>query len=299
VVTSLARIAFGVASWEAMFQIARLALRRLPERDEKERTYKRSAASYYVSFVHAFFLTWAGWTIVRELEWSASAGRAKRLSLYANDDASFVGFVEIVTIAFFSYVVYDLLHVIEQYPDLGGIDILAHHFGFFAASLLAYAYGAYPLMLGWLCTCETSTPVLNVRFFIKSWREMEYTLPYIDAIASVCGMKTRGVVAGNWMEYWVSSAFLCVFVAVRVVGYGYALIRLTLDLNSHEDNFMPYAVRATLYTLTCAGFLLNLVWSWKIFGMVKHFRRKVLKVRSSGDGGKLSDSEEEPAPKRS
>jgi hypothetical protein len=291
-VTSLTRMVAGVVAWEGAFQISKFFLRHLPERDDKERTYKRAAASYIVSFIHAFFLTWAGWTIVRELEFGGASASAERLSLYANDDASFVGFVEIVTIAFFSYVVYDLLHVIDQYPDLGGVDILAHHFGFFAAALLAYAYGAYPLMLGWLCTCETSTPVLNVRFFIKSWREMEYTLPNIDAIASMLGMKTRGVIAGNWMEYYVSVAFLWVFVAVRVIGYGYALIRLTGDLKLVDDNFIPYTVRAILYTLTCAGLMLNLVWSYKIYGMCRHFRRKVLKQRDDS-GDKMSDSEED------
>ena len=88
---------------------------------------------------------------------------------------------------------------------------------------------------------------------------MEYTLPNIDALAKFFGMKTRGVVAGNWLEYYVSVAFLWVFVAVRVVGYGGALIALTFDLKSVEDNYIPYPVRATLYALTCCGFVLNAV----------------------------------------
>ena len=121
---------------------------------------------------------------------------------------------------------------------------------------------------------------------------MEYTLPNIDAIASMLGMKTRGVIAGNWMEYYVSVAFLWVFVAVRVIGYGYALIRLTGDLKLVDDNFIPYTVRAILYTLTCAGLMLNLVWSYKIYGMCRHFRRKVLKQRDDSDD-KMSDSEED------
>ena len=287
---SAARVALGVLFWEGQFQISKQCFaKRLPETSEKERTYKRAVSSYIVSFVHAFFLTWAGWRIVFKLRLGSVA---ERLSLYANADASFVGFVEVVTIAFFSYVVYDLLHVIEQYPDLGGVDILAHHLGFFTASLLAYAYGAYPFMLGWLCTCETSTPILNTRFFIKSWREMEYTLPNIDALAKFFGMKTRGVVAGNWLEYYVSVAFLWVFVAVRVVGYGGALIALTFDLKSVEDHYIPYPVRATLYALTCCGFVLNAVWTYKIYGMVKHFRRKTLKQRDACEEP-ISDSEEE------
>ena len=113
-----------------------------------------------------------------------------------------------VTIAFFSYVVYDLLHVLEQYPNLGGVDILVHHFGFFTASLLAerrMADCAY--MLGWLCTCETSTPLLNLRFFIKSWREMDRTLPHRFVGEDARHDARRGVTAGNWLEYYVASLF--------------------------------------------------------------------------------------------
>ena len=289
---SVARVCAGVACWEGQFQISRwLIARKLPETSEKERTYKHAVSSYVVSFVHAFFLTWAGWSIVFRLK---DASMPERLSLYANKDEGFVGFVEVVTIAFFSYVVYDLLHVLEQYPNLGGVDILVHHFGFFTASLLAYAYGAYPYMLGWLCTCETSTPLLNLRFFIKSWREMDRTLPYIDSLAKTLGMKTRGVTAGNWLEYYVSVAFFWVFIAVRLLGYGSALVALTIDLRSVEDNFIPWVVRAILYVLTCCGLLLNCAWAYKIHGMVRHFRQKVLKLR---DEGEVSDSDESSSEK--
>jgi len=287
---SATRILVGVFAWESQFQIARVFLcDKLPERDDKERAYKRAVSSYAVSFVHALFLTWAGWAIVFRLK---GTSEAERLSLYANADESFVGFVEVVTIAFFSYILYDLLHVIEQYPNLGGVDILIHHSAFATASCLAYRYGAYPYMLGWLCTCETSTPILNVRFFIKSWKEMDYTLPYIDAIAKAFGMKVRGVVAGNWLEYYVSVVFFWVFVGVRLFGYGGAFMALTRDLNSVEDNFIPYVVRVTLYALTLMGLILNLVWAYKIQGMVRHFRRKVLRV-DVNKGEPVSDSEEE------
>ena len=291
---SVARVCAGVACWEGQFQISRwLIARKLPETSEKERSYKHAVSSYVVSFVHAFFLTWAGWSIVFRLK---DASMPERLSLYANKDEGFVGFVEVVTIAFFSYVVYDLLHVLEQYPNLGGVDILVHHFGFFTASLLAYAYGAYPYMLGWLCTCETSTPLLNLRFFIKSWREMDRTLPYIDSLAKTLGMKTRGVTAGNWLEYYVSVAFFWVFIAVRLLGYGSALVALTIDLRSVEDNFIPWVVRAILYVLTCCGLLLNCAWAYKIHGMVRHFRQKVLKLR---DEGEVSDSDDSSSEKHS
>ena len=107
-------------------------------------------------------------------------------------------------------------------------------------------------------------------------------------------MKTRGVMAGNWLEYYVSVAFFWVFIAVRLLGYGSALVALTIDLRSVEDNFIPWVVRAILYVLTCCGLLLNCAWAYKIHGMVRHFRQKVLKLR---DEGEVSDSDESSSEK--
>ena len=50
-------------------------------------------------------------------------------------------------------------------------------------------------MLGYLTICEASTPFLNMRWFIKSIKEMEYTLPIVDYIAQKVGMKYRGLPA--------------------------------------------------------------------------------------------------------
>jgi hypothetical protein len=48
--------------------------------------------------------------------------------------------------------------------------------------------------------------------------------------------------------------------------------------------------------LTCCGLLLNFVWAYKIHGMVRHFRRKVLKQR---DEGEVSDSDDSSPEKHS
>ena len=61
----------------------------------------------------------------------------------------------------------------------------------------ALGRGAYPLMLGWLCTCETSTPFLSTRWFIRQMKEMEYTQPLLDKLAHALGMKSRGLVAAR------------------------------------------------------------------------------------------------------
>lgn len=82
---------------------------------------------------------------------------------------------------------------------------------------------------------------------------------------------------GNWFEYYVSVAFLWVFVVVRVVGYGGVLIVLMFDLKLVEDNYILYFVWVMLYVFMCCGFVFNVVWTYKIYGMVKYFRRKTLK----------------------
>jgi hypothetical protein len=60
----------------------------------------------------------------------------------------------------------------------------AHHVGFLVAALGAYVYGAYPLMIGWLCTCETSTPFLSTRWFIRQMKDMEYTQPLLVGLGT-------------------------------------------------------------------------------------------------------------------
>ena len=58
----------GTLFWEAQFQIVKWIFSGMPSKTEKERAFKKCAPSYIVSYVHAFFLTWAGWRIVWHLE---------------------------------------------------------------------------------------------------------------------------------------------------------------------------------------------------------------------------------------
>ena len=57
-------------------------------------------------------------------------------------------------------------------------------------------------------------------------KDMEYAQPALDAAAKALGMKSRGQVAANRMEYWIAIAFLVVFVCVRNLGYGWSLVGL-------------------------------------------------------------------------
>lgn len=263
----------GTLFWEAQFQIVKWIFMGMPSKTEKERAFKKCAPSYIVSYVHAFFLTWAGWRIVWHLE---GADIARQGWLYANEDASFVGFVEMSTMVFFTYVLYDMFHLVLEFPDLGGYDMAAHHVGFLVAAAGAYAYGAYPLMVGWLCTCETSTPILSARWFVRQMKDMEYTQPLLDKVAKSIGMSTRGQVAANRMEYYIAIAFLIVFFAVRNVGYGWALIglfRVVLS-SSRPDANVPLWARYVLVGLSLCGFALNLMWVHKIISMATSEKKR-------------------------
>jgi hypothetical protein len=59
------KILGGTIFWEAQFQIVRWICSGLPTKTDKERSFKKCVPSYVVSYVHAFFLSWAGFRIGR------------------------------------------------------------------------------------------------------------------------------------------------------------------------------------------------------------------------------------------
>ena len=94
----------------------------------------------------------------------------------------------------------------------------------------------------------------------------------LDAAAKALGMKSRGQVAANRMEYWIAIAFLVVFVCVRNLGYGWSLVGLggivwPPGKSDRLDAAVPAFARWTLAGLSLAGFCLNLMWVHKIVSM--------------------------------
>ena len=271
------KVLAGTLFWELQFQIVRAIFGGLPSKTEKERAFKKCAPSYIVSYVHAFFLAWAGWRIVYKLEFNADLNHQGYL--YASDgDPNFIHFVELTTLVFFTYVLYDIFHLILEFPDLGSYDMAMHHVGFLVAAMGAYTYGAYPLVLGWLCTCETSTPVLSTRWFVRQMKDIDYAVPLIDHFAKAIGMKSRGLVAANRMEYWIAIVFLVVFVCVRNLGYGWAMVGLWKVVMAGSklkvNRAIPSLVRHGLCFLTICGFCLNLMWVHKIVSMAFSEKRR-------------------------
>ena len=62
------KVLAGTLFWEAQFQVFQWLFSAMPAKTPHERLFKKCAPSYIVSYVHAFFLAWAGWRIVLTLE---------------------------------------------------------------------------------------------------------------------------------------------------------------------------------------------------------------------------------------
>ena len=103
--------------------------------------------------------------------------------------------------------------------------------------------------------------------------------PALDAAAKALGMKSRGQVAANRMEYWIAIAFLVVFVCVRNLGYGWSLVGLggivwPPGKSDRLDAAVPAFARWTLAGLSLAGFCLNLMWVHKIVSMAMSEKKR-------------------------
>ena len=72
----------------------------------------------------------------------------------------------VVCHAFMAYIVYDLVHVLTNWPQLGGWDTVVHHILFLWCAVINANMGILPFPFGWLILCELSTPFLNLRWLL-------------------------------------------------------------------------------------------------------------------------------------
>ena len=153
---------------------------------------------------------------------------------------------------FLSYLLYDLCHVLHRYPRLGGVDTVLHHALFAVCALVNGTYGLMAFAFGWLSLGEGSTIFLNLRWFaIKSGRGDRPILETINVL------------------------FAITFFYVRIGVYTAGVVHL-LFLPQCRDvlSSMPEwtGVPAPLLGLTCGcillGWVLNLMWGFKIMAMV-------------------------------
>ncbi|KAL3756958.1 hypothetical protein ACHAWU_007337 [Discostella pseudostelligera] len=225
-----------------------------------QRTLLYRGPSYLVSFLHSIYATSRGCYHLYQL-WNAS-NLDKLLipsSLHATTTLSTTMLtsyrpahlsVAQTNTLFLSYLLYDLCHVLHQYPKLGGVDTILHHILFASCSLINGTFGLMAFCFGWLVVGEGSTIFLNVRWYLlKSKREN-----------------------GRWMQL-VNGLFAISFFITRIGIYSSGMIHL-LYYSWDELLSLPQVcgVPWSMLGLTCGcmmlGWVLNFVWGYKILCMV-------------------------------
>lgn len=140
-----------------------------------------------------------------------------------------------------AYLASDLLHVILQYPNLGGMDTIAHHCAFLACALVAGHFRFAPFMFGWLIIGESSTPFLNLRWFLI--RTGNTTNVFFKAVEII---------------------FAIVFVITRFFIYGTGLFHQFYIIANGTPILVPMWVLVFVMALVVLGFVINMIWLKKI-----------------------------------
>jgi len=254
----------GVLAWEALYTLSRLALRRAAKFDgvllngaDAEKLVKQGP-SYAIAFVHACLVGVAGLVHVCTL---LDAPAEAKIAI--PDDSSpwhvAATATEYTNVAFLSWLLYDLGHIIMSYPELGGADTVAHHLGFIAASLICGKYAILAFPFAWLTTGELSSIALNIRWFLIN-----------------TGRGDSGALRQAQL------LFALLFLVTRVVVYGLGLAHLAIHRDVLLSAGRPGSVLAgvpppllwAVLVLLVGGYGLNLVWMRKIIRMATKPRKK-------------------------
>ena len=140
-----------------------------------KQTLLQRGPSYLVSFFHSIITTMRGTMHLYHL-WGASNFDKiyipSKASYNAYDGSTIITYrwahlhVATTNTLFLSYLLYDLFHILLQYPRLGGVDTILHHVLFAFCSFINGTYGLMAFQFGWLIVGELSTIFLNVRWFL-------------------------------------------------------------------------------------------------------------------------------------
>jgi len=219
--------------------------------DDAKRTLLHRGPSYLVSFLHSIYATRTGIMHLAHL-WNASnLDKLAIPSIELGHSSYRLAHFEVATTntLFLSYLVYDLFHILRQFPKLGGVDTILHHILFALCSVINGTYGVMAFPFGWLYLGEASTAFLNIRWFLlKSGR----IGPALDK---------------------VNSLFAASFFITRIGVYSVGIIHLFyFSLEELKSLPVKSGVPIPLLGMTCGcillGWVLNIVWGYKILAMV-------------------------------
>jgi len=225
------------------------------------------APAYIKSTLHATLVAVRGWVHLYVLY---DAPRLSKLQIvrytsepYIYDESMAVIHTNIILAG---YLMSDLIHVLLDFPALGGSDTVLHHLTFLACAIIAGYYKAMPFIFAWLIVGETSTPLLNLRWLLI---KCDYTLGKPFAI--------------------VEKLFAGTFIFTRLFVYGAGLSHffyILLAQDSSQLNFPMWALVLIAFFVV-SGFALNLVWINKISMAVKRSRRIALEANSISNSNSL------------
>ena len=235
--------------FEALYRSFGAAFRRLAATKgvaldpKRKRTFARDGNSYAVSFVHATIVVVRGFQhLIQQYGAPVDAKFAQRP--YGSRDAWAAGAaaIEPTNTIFLAFLVYDVSHVLLEYPRLGSIDVVAHHVLFAAASYVCGSNRVFPWPFAWLIIGELSTLPLNLRWvLIQSGR------------------------GGTTIMKWTNTCFALTFFVGRVVVYGLGLLHLFGSWHPHvEEACLRVPGLRVVCALFVAGYGLNLAWFRRI-----------------------------------
>mmetsp|Transcript_21187 Transcript_21187/g.44730 ORF Transcript_21187/g.44730 Transcript_21187/m.44730 type:complete len:322 (-) Transcript_21187:24-989(-) len=230
--------------------------------EDAKRTLLQRGPSYVVSFFHSVYVTGRGFMHLYHL-WNASKIEKVLISGKEVLDSYRWAHLDVTrsNTLFLAYLIYDLVHILFQYPKLGGIDTIAHHALFASCSIINGTYGVLPFAFGWLIVGEASTIFLNTRWFLlKSGRESSDLLSKINNL------------------------FAATFFLTRIGIYSLGIIDL-FYFSFPELQSLPAmsGVPIPFLGMTCGcvllGWALNFLWGFKIFSMMSMVGGKKKKTK--------------------
>ena len=219
--------------------------------DTAKHTLVQRGPSYIVSFLHALYATWRG--TIHLLHLGNAPSLYKVFISRTHTPGAFRWAAMEVTesnTVFLAYLTYDLLHILALYPKLGGVDTILHHLIFASCSYINGTFGILPYAFGWLYIGEASTIFLNIRWFLlKSGRENSNLL--------------------DKMNQYFAGTFFLTRVGIYTVGVVHLFYcNLPEMMSLPEKSGVPISLLAMTVGCLLLGWALNMLWGYKIFGMV-------------------------------
>lgn len=242
------------------------------QQQQLRHTLLHRGPSYLVSFLHSIYATCRGCVHLYQL-WNASyidklliPSTAKittptiaTSTILSNNYRGAHLNVAQTNIVFLSYLLYDLCHILHQYPKLGGLDTVLHHVLFASCSLINGTFGLMAFCFGWLVVGEGSTIFLNIRWYLLK--------------SETSGETTKTTKGQSGMINMINGLFALTFFITRIGIYSAGMIHLFYYSWDELISLpMECGVPWTMLGLTCGcmilGWVLNFIWGYKILSMV-------------------------------